>query len=313
MKDAGWIYPSSVCRISFPFENVGNQPLNVEIKATGCSCTKARLDKELVEPGGRGSVEVELDLTTKRGPFASFISLKTNDVRHPDILIRAAAGVYQSYGLSHKYVSFGRVRLGEEKSTQFYALDRGDNTLNVSKAHITSPTLSDLLSPKVSLIRKGQESVGKSMGFGYSIHPGDCLITLSITPSDNMPLGKFEGILEIESNQIREKKPYVAFSGEITSNITAEPAAIIVSPSESIKTLTLTERSNHTIRLKHEPVVTNDLGLTVTAIAGPPGVLLYQIEKTDWGSEVILQKGSIDFTFQDDKQVSVPVYAVQTR
>mgnify|MGYP006299405367 CR=1 FL=1 len=65
----------------FEFTNTGGLPLMIKEAVASCGCTVPRYDKQPIQPGKKGSVEVIFDSSGRRGNQYKSVILKTNTPR----------------------------------------------------------------------------------------------------------------------------------------------------------------------------------------------------------------------------------------
>ena len=63
----------------FAFKNTGDAPLNIKKIKTSCGCTASSTDKDLLEPGEKGTVKVVYKTEKRSGSFRQKIRVLTND------------------------------------------------------------------------------------------------------------------------------------------------------------------------------------------------------------------------------------------
>lgn len=71
----------------FLIQNEGGEPLEILGVTTSCGCTTARVDPEVLEPGGTARLWVTFDPTVHdptTGPVVRFVYLRTNDPTNPE-------------------------------------------------------------------------------------------------------------------------------------------------------------------------------------------------------------------------------------
>ncbi|MBL0058164.1 MAG: DUF1573 domain-containing protein [Elusimicrobia bacterium] len=81
--DFGVLPQGSTVSYSYPFKNVGNEPLKIESVQTTCGCTAAVSDNSLVEPGRTAQIQVTFDSRGKMGDTLKQVRVRTNDPDHP--------------------------------------------------------------------------------------------------------------------------------------------------------------------------------------------------------------------------------------
>ncbi len=62
----------------FEFKNEGGSPLVIRDAAASCGCTVPRYNKEPIQPGEEGSIEVVFDSSGRRGNQYKTVIVKTN-------------------------------------------------------------------------------------------------------------------------------------------------------------------------------------------------------------------------------------------
>lgn len=86
--DFGDIKFGAIVEHRFKVENIGDKTLEIKRLSTSCACTKARIDKEKLEPGEKTELLVTYDPATMGRKIigkrvARFIYLKSNDLTNP--------------------------------------------------------------------------------------------------------------------------------------------------------------------------------------------------------------------------------------
>jgi len=81
-------------QVSFVFEftNTGGSPLLIKDAAASCGCTVPSFNKEPIDPGEKGSIEVVFDSSGRRGNQYKTVIVKTNTPRR-DIRLTIKANV----------------------------------------------------------------------------------------------------------------------------------------------------------------------------------------------------------------------------
>lgn len=96
--DFGEVKFGEVVEKEFLFRNEGNETLEISRVSTSCGCTKAKVDKEKLEPEEEGKLLVTYDTGAMSGFHAKgkqerIIYIKSNDLENPQVEIIIYADV----------------------------------------------------------------------------------------------------------------------------------------------------------------------------------------------------------------------------
>jgi len=78
----------------FLVKNEGGEPLEILAVTTSCGCTTARVDSDVISPGGTTLLWVTFDPTVHEpivGPVVRFVYLRTNDPDNPEVSLELRA------------------------------------------------------------------------------------------------------------------------------------------------------------------------------------------------------------------------------
>jgi hypothetical protein len=84
VKDFGLVAKGDKIKATFEVKNTGTAALEISSVRPTCGCTVANFDK-LIQPGGTGKVEAEVDTTAFSGPIAKSILVFSNDQANPQV------------------------------------------------------------------------------------------------------------------------------------------------------------------------------------------------------------------------------------
>ncbi len=84
VKDFGLVSKGEKLKAIFEVKNTGTAPLEITSVRPTCGCTVANFDK-LVQPGGTGKIEAEVDTTAFSGPIAKSVLVFSNDPASPQV------------------------------------------------------------------------------------------------------------------------------------------------------------------------------------------------------------------------------------
>lgn len=91
--DFGIIKEGDVVSCNFHFKNVGHSYLKIGDIETSCGCTAAVTNNRLVAPEDSGTIKVEFDSHYKHGQLTRLINVKSNDPKHPSVVLKIYADV----------------------------------------------------------------------------------------------------------------------------------------------------------------------------------------------------------------------------
>ncbi|MCR5888026.1 DUF1573 domain-containing protein [Hymenobacter sp. J193] len=76
--DFGDIKPGAVVNHTFSFTNTGKSPLLISNAQASCGCTTPNWTKDPIQPGGKGTIEVQFNSQGKSGVQHKEISIQAN-------------------------------------------------------------------------------------------------------------------------------------------------------------------------------------------------------------------------------------------
>jgi hypothetical protein len=129
----------------FEFVNSGDAPLVIQNVQASCGCTTPVWTKEPIAPGAKGKIVVTYSAAGRPGPFNKQITVSSNAVENPVILIIKGqvepkpVSQVEAYPLilgavrakSH-YVAFGNVVIGQSRTSNFAIWNNSKTPATVS-------------------------------------------------------------------------------------------------------------------------------------------------------------------------------------
>ena len=91
--DFGNVKEGNIVEYTFKFSNNGKATLKIKDVRTSCGCTAALVSSEKLEPGGEGTLKVELDTKNRKGKMSRTITVQSNDPRDPTKILTVFADV----------------------------------------------------------------------------------------------------------------------------------------------------------------------------------------------------------------------------
>lgn len=86
--DLGNVGTGALYQGTFVVRNRGRAPLEIALEKVSCSCTVTEMCESRIAPEGRGTITAYITASKSEGPFGSTISLKTNDPRRPEVVLK---------------------------------------------------------------------------------------------------------------------------------------------------------------------------------------------------------------------------------
>jgi len=93
--DFGDVQQGDVVTVTLPVRNVGKKDLHIESVATSCGCTSAKVEPQVIAPGGEATLTVWYDsgLHPDEGPIWRVVYITTDDPETPEARVDIRATV----------------------------------------------------------------------------------------------------------------------------------------------------------------------------------------------------------------------------
>ncbi|MCS6904370.1 MAG: DUF1573 domain-containing protein, partial [Bacteroidia bacterium] len=85
--DGGEILEGQHLTYAFKFTNTGKSDLIIESAKASCGCTATAPKEKVIKPGQSSQIEASFDSHYKQGPQHKTITVKTNDITNPTIIL----------------------------------------------------------------------------------------------------------------------------------------------------------------------------------------------------------------------------------
>jgi hypothetical protein len=227
--------PASVeaARYVLAFQNLGQAPLKITVVGTSCGC--ATSDRQTIEipPGSEQNFEPKVTLRGKRGYFSEYIAFNSNDPNHREFKVWLCGAATSQEILSAKELNLGDIAVGQTLSKELVVYDPGTAQLRIRSVHFLArrPENASKLAVNVAVQRIDSDDAASQVHLAgrYRPRPGDYLVRVSVSPSEDCVLGPLIGRLEVETNLPDDlAKMSCALDGEITSDVAWSPQAVIL-------------------------------------------------------------------------------------
>ena len=187
----------------YKFENRGNDVLKINKVKTSCGCTAAILTNKIVLPGKTGEIKATFKTGSYRGNVTKSITVISNDPNSPKYKLTLTGEIKEDIIITPKNVNFGSIYIGGEIDKMVKVKSITESNLNIKKISSSKPFVN------VSIAEKDKE--------GY---------TIKVALKDNHKIGRFGGVIYLETNSPRQPKVKIPFFGEIIGDITTYPKRI---------------------------------------------------------------------------------------
>lgn len=201
--DLGDVWTQQDIHQSIPLHNRGQAPLELEITKISCGCTSAYLSSPVIEPSGRGSIDLVLKASDKEGPFQVAVGLKTNDPATPEILL-------QIRGTAREIVSI------QPRSLQFGSVEKDE----LPRSRALEIELSEF-GPRDILNRARFESSAPYITFKQKVE--DDKLTLDVQLAENIPIGVLREDLIIRFEDVQRYSMKVPIMVRVLGRYTPQP------------------------------------------------------------------------------------------
>ncbi len=163
-----------------------------------------------IPPGGEGKISVTFATKGRKGTQTKSINVTTNDPTQTKIVLDIKADIIIQFGFEPSKAVFGRATADKLEPLTLKASGEKLGDIQIRSTKITNPDHVNYYTIKLNDVGKGPERQ----------------LDLIITPSQSIPVGRFNDVLEIETNLENEPKIEVYIVGEILGPIDLRPRSV---------------------------------------------------------------------------------------
>ena len=201
--DFGLVSREDLPHHRFIFSNTGQADLVISEVDSSCGCTAALLSAETIPPGGRGEIDVSFNPQGRRGKQKQTVSVYSNAENEPIAQLTVKGTVMTAVDVSPDRILFGSVNNQQVTTKRIRVLDSGEGTLKITHIETSSPFLTTEIGPP----RLGEV-------INYEV---------KVTLQPGVPVGKFQEILTIRTNNEFQPHLSVSIEGNVLGPITVHP------------------------------------------------------------------------------------------
>lgn len=199
--DFGKIFKGQKVEHIFKFENQGKIDLEISKVKSSCGCTATILKNKIIPPGKTGEIKTTFNSGSYKGKVTKSITVKSNDPKSPNYTLTISGEIAEIISTSPRRINFGSVYVGEK--TDMTVTVTSDSNFRIKKITPSRPFLN--------------AAIVEENGNGY---------TINITSNGNREIGRFSGVINLETDNNIQPKVTIPFFGEIIGDITTYPKRI---------------------------------------------------------------------------------------
>ncbi len=199
--DFGKIYKGQKVEHIFKFENQGNTDLNISKVKTSCGCTAAILTNKTIPAGKTGEIKTTFNSGSYKGKVTKSITVKSNDPGSPNYTLTISGVIAEIITTSPGKINFGSVYLGAETDKTITV--SSDSSFIIKKITPSKPFLN------ASITEKKESEY-----------------TIKITSKGNNEIGRYSGVINLETDNKIQPKLKIPFFGDTMGDITTYPSKI---------------------------------------------------------------------------------------
>lgn len=202
--DFGTIVEGDTLVHSFPFKNVGSEPLRIKKVRSSCRCTSVLVSEREVPPGGEGQVKVIFYSGARAGlgRITEKVMVMSNDRYEPRISLVLRGKVKPILTIIPQRIDYGDIEVSEPIRRTLIVVDYGDTSLKVTGVGTSSP-----------YIKARLDSVGSK----------ENRYRIEVTLAPNVPVGRLSERLVVHTNSPRMPVVEVPIEGNVVGKVRVYP------------------------------------------------------------------------------------------
>jgi hypothetical protein len=179
---------------TFLLQNNSRRDLKIDKVVSSCGCMTAKVNGEVIPPGQRLALPVQVSLKNLRGALLKQLVVKSNDARAPTLVLTARGKVLSRFAPSPERLQFGEVVAGEAAVRVLtVSVDPASPDVGVRSARPVSSEVRVQLKPR-------------RQGGAYEF---------DVRLAGSLPVGKVRTKIDIETTDAEEPKLVVP----VTANV----------------------------------------------------------------------------------------------
>lgn len=199
----GKIFKGQKVEHVYKFENRGKGILEISKVKTSCGCTAAMLTNKIISPGKTGEIKATFNSGSYKGNVTKSITVLSNDPDSPKYKLTLSGKIIEEIIVKPRNINFGSIYLGTKI----------DKTITIKS--LTEPNF------KIKKITPSKPFVNASI-----VERNSEEYIIKATLKDNLKIGRFSGVIYLQTDNSRQPKAKIPFFGEIIGDITTYPKKI---------------------------------------------------------------------------------------
>ncbi len=256
---------------------------------------------KVIPPGGEGKIEVTFKTKGRHGSQSKTVTVISNDPEQPNLKLSISADIIIKFGFEVPKLGLGRLKKDELKAKTVTAVGE-----ELPRVKILSVSLANTAHEKYYKYETSDTGEGDLRK-----------IVFSITPTREIPIGRFRDVLVIKTNLKDVEEVKLHLSGEILGPIEIMPRALMMrSESDSAPFVgSVTLKPTTAMPFQVLSAECEDSGPSITVHApGPDGSIKIEMSlPADFGKENFRSNLIIRTDLPEQSESSIPVYSSPRR
>jgi len=196
----------------FLIKNVGEAPLELNVKRTTCQCTTGGIEKDRLMPGEttKISVEWEGELAEESSDFKQRAEIETNDPENPLVSLVITGYISEPIRVSPPRIALGRVPCNEGATAEFRVLASEAERIDVLDIDYSDADSAELY--EIAFEALPEEEVRKEKGMG-------CGLLAKLTVKSGLSPGPINQTIRLKLRGAKESDIYVHVQGQAVGDI----------------------------------------------------------------------------------------------
>jgi hypothetical protein len=199
----GKIFKGQKVEHVYKFENRGKGILEISKVKTSCGCTAVMLTNKIISSGKTGEIKATFNSGSYKGNVTKSITVLSNDPDSPKYKLTLSGEIIEEIIVKPRNINFGSIYLGTKI----------DKTITIKS--LTEPNF------KIKKITPSKPFVNASI-----VEKNNEEYIIKATLKDNLKIGRFSGVIYLQTDNPRQPKATIPFFGEIIGDITTYPKKI---------------------------------------------------------------------------------------
>ncbi len=232
--DFGQVQEGTQVTHIYTFKNVGIDTLMLGKIRTSCGCTGALVSDRKIAPGGEGEIKVTFDTKNYRGKSRKTVTVHSNDPDRPQVQLAISCEILVEFELVPRYVNFGTIEKGEERSRSVKVRFPSDPTQWVTKVESMTRGIHARQVPS------------------KSTKPGETEIRIRV--NKEVPVGRLSGQVLISTTSPTKPTDTIMVVAHVRGEIAVQPSALTgvfrKGDPKAIRSISLTKKGKKDLKIE---------------------------------------------------------------